>query len=81
LTYGLTAKEQSRNRVMAATERSRRVTRNVALIDFDRKRWTLKSILGYQMQMTVNLTVNLVGAEKSSIHDNCLQVPFTIEWE
>jgi len=32
------------------------------------------------MQMTVNLTVKLVGVEKSSIYDNGLPVSFTIEW-
>ena len=33
------------------------------------------------MQMTVNLTVKMLLAEKSSLRDNCLQVPFIIEWE
>ena len=41
----------------------------------------LKAIFGYQMQMTVNLTVKMLLTEKNSKHDNCLQVPFTIEWE
>lgn len=41
----------------------------------------LKALLEYQMQMTVNLTVKMLLAEKSSIHDNCLQVSFIIEWE
>lgn len=38
-------------------------------------------IFGDQTQMTVNLTVKMLLAEKSSIHDNCLQAPLMIEWE
>lgn len=33
------------------------------------------------MQMTVNLTVKMLLAGKSSMHDNGLQVPLMIEWE
>jgi len=33
------------------------------------------------MQMTVDLTVELLHTEKSSIRDNGLQVPLMIEWE
>ena len=40
-----------------------------------------KAVLGYQMKLTVNLTVILLLAEKSSIRDNGLQVPLMIEWE
>lgn len=38
-------------------------------------------ILGYQMQMTVDLTVETLLAEKSFIRDNGLQAPLMIEWE
>jgi len=41
----------------------------------------LKAVLGYQMKLTVNLTVKMLLAEKSSIRDNGLQVPLMIEWE
>jgi hypothetical protein len=41
----------------------------------------LKALLGYQMQMTVNLTVKILPAEKSSMHDNGLQAQLMIEWE
>jgi hypothetical protein len=33
------------------------------------------------MQMTVNLTVKMLLAEKSSMRDNDLQGPLMIEWE
>ena len=33
------------------------------------------------MRMTVNLTVKMLRAEKSSMYDNGLQVSFIIEWE
>jgi hypothetical protein len=33
------------------------------------------------MQITVNLTVKMLPAEKSSIRDNGLQAPLMIEWE
>ncbi len=36
---------------------------------------------GYQMQMTVDLTVEMLLTEKSSIRDNGLQAPLMIEWE
>jgi hypothetical protein len=41
----------------------------------------LKAILGYQIRLTVNLTVKMLLAEKTSIADNGLQVPLMIEWE
>ena len=41
----------------------------------------LKDIFGDQMQMTVNLTVKMLVADKTSIGDNGLQVPLMIEWE
>jgi hypothetical protein len=41
----------------------------------------LNANFGYQTQMTVNLTVEMLVAEKSSLSDNGLQVPLMIEWE
>ena len=41
----------------------------------------LNANFGYQMQMTVDLTVEMLLAEKSSIQDNDLEVPLMIEWE
>jgi len=41
----------------------------------------LNANFGYQMQMTVDLTVEMLRDEKSSIRDNRLQVPLMIEWE
>jgi len=41
----------------------------------------LNANFGYQMQMTVDLTVEMLLTEKSSICDNDLQVPLMIEWE
>jgi hypothetical protein len=41
----------------------------------------LNANLGYQIQMTVNLTVEMLGAEKTAKHNNGLQVPLMIEWE
>ena len=41
----------------------------------------LNANLGYQMQMTVNLTVEMLLTERSSIRDNGLQAPLMIEWE
>ena len=35
----------------------------------------------YQLQMTVDLTVEMLRDEKSSIRDNRLEVPLMIEWE
>ncbi len=39
----------------------------------------LKAILGYQVQMTVNLTVKMLIADNSSMCDDGLPVSFTIE--
>ena len=41
----------------------------------------LNADFGYQIQMTVDLTVEMLLTEKSSICDNGLQVPLMIEWE
>ena len=41
----------------------------------------LNANFGYQIQMTVNMTVKMLLAEKSSISDNGLEVPLMIEWE
>ena len=41
----------------------------------------LNANFGYQMQMTVDLTVEMLLAENSSIHDNGLEAPLMIEWE
>jgi len=41
----------------------------------------LNANFGYQMQMTVDLTVEMLVTEKSSIRDNGLPVPLMIEWE
>ena len=41
----------------------------------------LNANFGYQIQMTVDLTVEMLLTEKSSICDNGLQVPLMIEWE
>ena len=41
----------------------------------------LNANFGYQMQLTVNLTVKMLRAEKSPIRDNGLLVPLMIEWE
>jgi hypothetical protein len=41
----------------------------------------LNANFGYQIQMTVNLTVEMLVHEKSSIRDNGLKVPLMIEWE
>ena len=41
----------------------------------------LNANLGYQIQMTVNLTVEMLLTEKNSMRDNGLQVPLMIEWE
>ena len=41
----------------------------------------LNAIFGYQMQMTVDLTVAMLVAERSSIRDNGLEAPLMIEWE
>jgi hypothetical protein len=40
----------------------------------------LKADFGYQMQMTVDLTVEMPLTEKSSIRDNSLEVSLMIEW-
>ncbi len=41
----------------------------------------MKGVFGDQMKLTVNLTIKMLLAEKSSIRDNGLQVPLMIEWE
>ena len=41
----------------------------------------LNANFGYQMQMTVDLTVEMLVTEKSSRYDNGLQAPLMIEWE
>jgi hypothetical protein len=41
----------------------------------------LNANFGYQMQMTVNLTVEMLLTEKSFIRDNGLSAPLMIEWE
>ena len=41
----------------------------------------LNANFGYQIQMTVDLTVEMLVTEKSSIRDNGLEAPATIEWE
>ena len=40
-----------------------------------------KAGFGYQIKMTVNLTVRMPLSEKTSIGDNGLQAPLMIEWE
>ena len=41
----------------------------------------LNANFGYQMQMAVDLTVEMLLTEKNSIGDNGLEVPLIIEWE
>ena len=41
----------------------------------------LNANFGYLMQMTVNLTVEMLLTEKSSRRDNGLEAPLMIEWE
>jgi len=41
----------------------------------------LNANFGYQTQMTVDLTVEMLLTEKSSICDNGLELPLMIEWE
>ena len=41
----------------------------------------LNANFGYQMQMTVDLTVEMLFTETNSIRDNGLQAPLMIEWE
>jgi len=41
----------------------------------------LNADFGYQMQMTVDLTVEMLFIEKNSIRDNDLSAPLMIEWE
>jgi hypothetical protein len=41
----------------------------------------LNADFGYQMQMTVDLTVEMLPTEKSSIRDNGLEALLMIEWE
>ena len=40
----------------------------------------LNANFGYQIQMTVNLTVEILPTEKRSIRDNGLQAQLMIEW-
>jgi len=39
------------------------------------------AVLGHRMKLTVNLTVKMLPAEKSSLRDDGLHVPLMIEWE
>ena len=41
----------------------------------------LNANFGYQMQMTVDLTVEMLLTEKNYIRDNDLEAPLMIEWE
>jgi hypothetical protein len=41
----------------------------------------LNADFGYQMQVTVDLTVEMALTEKSSLYDNGLEAPLMIEWE
>jgi hypothetical protein len=41
----------------------------------------LNANFGYQLRMTVDLTVEVPRTEKISIRDNGLEVPLMIEWE
>lgn len=41
----------------------------------------LNANFGYQMQMTVDLTVEILLTKNISIRDNGLQAPLMIEWE
>jgi len=41
----------------------------------------LNANFGYQMQMTVDLTVEMLGAERTTVHNNGLHAPLMIEWE
>ncbi len=41
----------------------------------------LNANFGYQIRMTVDLTVEMLPTEKSSIRDNGLETPLMIEWE
>jgi hypothetical protein len=41
----------------------------------------LNANFGYQMQMTVYLTVEMLLIEKSSMRNKGLQAPLMIEWE
>ena len=41
----------------------------------------LNADFGHHMQMTVDLTVEMLPTEKSSIRDNGLETPLMIEWE
>ena len=40
----------------------------------------LNANLGYQIQMTVNLTVEMLGAEETNKYNYGLQAPLMIEW-
>ena len=41
----------------------------------------LNANFGYQIQMTVDLTVEILVPDKSSLRVNGLQAPLMIEWE
>jgi len=41
----------------------------------------LNANFGYQMQMTADLTAEMLLTEESSIRDNGLEAPLMIEWE
>lgn len=41
----------------------------------------LNANFGYQMQMTVDLTVEMLLTEKNSLRDNGLEALLIIEWE
>ena len=41
----------------------------------------LNANFGYQMQMTVDLTVEMLPTEKNSVWDKGLDAPLMIEWE
>ena len=41
----------------------------------------LNANFGYQMKVTVDLTVEMLLTEISSIRDNGLEAPLMIEWE
>jgi hypothetical protein len=41
----------------------------------------LNAVFGYQVKLTVNLTVKMLLAKNTSIRANGLRVPLMIEWE
>ena len=46
-----------------------------------RCRYMLKALTGYQMRMTVSLTVIVLLPKRNPIWGNDLHLPATIEWE